>query len=60
MPIDEFAIRELLTRVEDDQLSAMRYAALELQDDIATTEEERNTAFREVLLLELLSTNGSL
>ena len=48
-------IIQLVDALSDDQLSALRYRAFELQDDMATSEEERNAAFRETLRLEALS-----
>jgi len=55
MPFSKPDIAELMALVSDDQLSALRYKAFELQDDVSTTEEDRNAAFREALELELLS-----
>ena len=47
-------ITRLVSALEDDQLAALRYKAFELQEP-EITEDERNAAFRETLLLELLS-----
>jgi len=60
MPLTASDVVALVRSLDDDQLSALRYRAFELQDDVATTEEERNAAYRETLELELLSAIGAL
>lgn len=60
MTFTESDIKALLALMDDDQLSALRYKAFELQDDVSTTEEERNAAYREALELELLSSIGAI
>jgi hypothetical protein len=60
MPLTASDVVALVRLLDDDQLSALRYRAFELQDDVATTEEERNAAYRETLELELLSAIGAL
>ena len=47
-------IKRLIAALEDDQLAALRYMAFQLQEP-ELDEDERNAAFRETLLLELLS-----
>lgn len=60
MPLTKTDVEELLALIDDDQLTALRYKAFELQDDSGAYEEDRNKAFREALELELLSAIGAI